>query len=96
MGVEDLCAAVDQFIGWSRDSGRLRRKRELRIRDQILRGLMRRLLQPYRGDGDTVPTILMPWVEAILAGKVNPIDAVEALLAAGTTAQAGGPQKATD
>ena len=96
MGVEVLCAAVDQFIGWSRDSGRLRRKRELRIRDQILRGLMRRLLQPYRGDGDTVPTILMPWVDAILGGKVSPIDAVEALLAAGATARADGPQKVTD
>ena len=57
---------------------------------------MRRLLQPYRGDGDTVPTILMPWVDAILGGKVSPIDAVEALLAAGATARADGPQKVTD
>jgi hypothetical protein len=48
-----------------------------------LRGLTRRLLQPYRGDGDAVPAILKPWVEAIVAGQVNPIDAVEALLAAG-------------
>jgi len=81
MGISELCAAVDQFIAWSRDSGRLRRKRELRIRDQILRGLTRHLLQPYRSDGDAMPEKLAPWVEAILAGKVNPIKAVEDLIA---------------
>jgi LAO/AO transport system kinase len=81
IGIGDLSAAIDQFISWSRDSGRLRRKRELRIRDQILRGLTRRLLQQYRGDGDAVPTMLKPWVDAILAGTASLTEAIEALLA---------------
>lgn len=85
-GIEALAAAVDAFVGWSGQTGRLRQKRALRIRDQILRGLTRRLLSRYRGGddderADKVPVVLAPWVDAILDGTINPADAVEALVA---------------
>jgi len=90
-GTTELGAVIDDFIDWCRQSGRLRRKQTLRVRDQLQRLITQRVLQLYCHDdgdsGDAVPTILASWVEAIVSGNANPGDAVEAILAEGGKTQ---------
>ncbi len=90
-GVEETCDAIDRFVSWSEQTGRQGRKYAQRIRDQLLRLIARRLLEPFQleddADGDAVPASLAPWVEAIVAGSVSPADAADSILssAAGRT-----------
>lgn len=98
-GIADLAMAIDRFVEWNGRTGRRRQKQEQRVRDQVLRLLTRRLLEPYRSGGPDeqggVPEVLEKWVEAILAGTADPCDAVDALLAGGACPDRGGPA-ATD
>jgi len=94
-GIGDLAVSIDRFVEWSAQTGRLREKREQRVRDQVLRLLMRRLLEPYRDSGrggaGGAPDVLAGWVKVILTGAANPCDAVDALLADGAYAVRGNP-----
>jgi putative protein kinase ArgK-like GTPase of G3E family len=83
-GIKELGAGIDGFIEWCAQTDRLRHKRTLRVRDQLLRLITRRVLQPYRHDdgedGDAIPAALASWVDAIVSGNAAPDDAVEAIL----------------
>jgi LAO/AO transport system kinase len=83
-GIKKLGEAIDGFIEWCGQSDRLRRKRTLRVRDQLLSQITRRVLQPYLHDdgedGDAIPAGLASWVDAIVSGNAIPGEAVEAIL----------------
>jgi len=92
-GIGDLAVSIDRFVEWSGRTGRLSQKREQRIRDQVLRLLARRLLEPYQSAGpdlhDGTPDAIGSCVDAILAGTADPCDAVDGLLARGAFAGRG-------
>lgn len=83
-GIPELAAAIDTFLAWSQETGRLVRKRRERMHDQVLRLLTHQLLQPFmQGGGDeaALPSPLSAWVDTIVRAEASPLEAAQALLA---------------
>ncbi|AZO77806.1 MULTISPECIES: methylmalonyl Co-A mutase-associated GTPase MeaB [unclassified Bosea (in: a-proteobacteria)] len=79
-GVPDLAEAVDAFLGWCSESGRLAQRRHSRIRAQMLRTLGSALIEPYlRGAGHAAEA-LAGSIERVLASDTSPTEAVAELV----------------
>jgi LAO/AO transport system kinase len=77
-GIADICAAVDAYLTWQRDTSRMALKHRERLHAHLLRLLMARLAQTLAaGDGESG---LAAAVSAIVSGERSPLDVVEGVL----------------
>lgn len=79
-GVPDLTQAVDAFLGWCSESGRLALRRRSRIRAQMLRTLSAALIEPYRQNAGQAAEDLAGSIERVLASATSPAEAVAELI----------------
>lgn len=79
-GVPDLTQAVDAFLGWCSESGRLAQRRRSRIRAQMLRTLGSALIEPYLQATGHAAEALSGCIERVLASDTSPAEAVAALV----------------
>lgn len=79
-GVAELAGAVDAFLGWCSESGRLAQRRRSRIRAQMLRTLGSALIEPYLQATGHAAEALSGCIERVLASDTSPAEAVAALV----------------
>lgn len=79
-GVPDLTQAVDAFLGWCSESGRLALRRRSRIRAQMLRTLSAALIEPYLQTAGHAAEALAGSIERVLASDTSPAEAVAQLV----------------
>lgn len=79
-GVPELTQAVDAFLGWCGESGRLALRRRNRIRAQMLRTLSAALIEPYLQTAGHAAEALAGSIERVLASDTSPAEAVAQLV----------------
>ena len=83
-GVPELTQAVDAFLGWCGESGRLALRRRNRIRAQMLRTLSAALIAPYQQNAGEAAEALAGSIERVLASATSPAEAVAELIRRGS------------
>jgi LAO/AO transport system kinase len=79
-GVAELVKAADDFIAWSRETGRYGDRVAERLRSQVLRATEGRLMQLCLSAGAERDIELAALVEAVAAGSASPDEAAARLI----------------
>lgn len=88
-GIAELCGAVDDFLSWQVETGRLARRRQARMVNYLALRLRQRLVRRWGGGADAA---LEDAAREILAGRLDLGDALDDLLAG----RAARPAETTD
>jgi LAO/AO transport system kinase len=86
--VSELAESIDAYLCWSRSTGRQLERARRRAYAQVMRALSALLLAPYRREpgSEALPPLVASWIERIVEGRADPLQAARALAMQAKTA----------